>query len=45
VHIDLLEKYVTSTTPHDSHAGSHVCGLMLALGTAFSFSLWYITQV
>lgn len=43
VHIDLLEKYVTSTT-HHSHAGSHVCGLMLALGTAFSFSLWYITQ-
>ncbi|XP_058763380.1 WAT1-related protein At1g68170-like [Vicia villosa] len=42
LHIDLLQD-VTSTT-HHSPAGSHVWGLMLALGTALSFSLWFITQ-
>ncbi|WJX46662.1 hypothetical protein P8452_33438 [Trifolium repens] len=43
MHIDLLQQYVTST-PHKSPAGSHVWGIMLALGTSLSFSLWYITQ-
>ncbi|KAI5428791.1 hypothetical protein KIW84_033700 [Lathyrus oleraceus] len=42
LHIDLLQN-ATSTT-HHSPAGSHVWGLMLALGTALSFSLWFITQ-
>jgi hypothetical protein len=44
MHIDLLQQYVTST-PHKSPSGSHVWGIMLALGTSLSFSLWYITQV
>ncbi|XP_045826457.1 WAT1-related protein At1g68170-like isoform X2 [Trifolium pratense] len=43
MHIDLLQQYVTST-PHKSPSGSHVWGIMLALGTSLSFSLWYITQ-
>ncbi|XP_050878214.1 WAT1-related protein At1g25270 [Lathyrus oleraceus] len=42
LHIDLLQN-ATSTT-HHSPTGSHVWGLMLALGTALSFSLWFITQ-